>query len=411
MSALQSLPRITREAATTLPTVPAAWRGRAATRLSQAVRQRHITPSMLARALEEGDPGIARLMMQKARLPALPLITGKSIQLHRRKPERGELITLSALLRSLQEKGLVEAEDLTHPDAHAAAKYACIKGLNRIEGQVRERLAGITPSGQLHAPFNLTFTDLESGYPREATTVIELNLSLNLTPMVEIPTYPDSADMIAVNSALAAVNRASKMSLFVPPKNVLEALNGYYYEQILDVAIHSTWSRDKKELVLKPFARELLEEEMGIDINDPDHIESVADAIRYLQRKPPVTWKPNSASMQSWLKKQAGTPQHTLVQTLLQCARELDKLPKINNAIHMEPEGEICAVLVLPPEGEVPWMLTQCMEHYGESGEPVAIGIFCPAHLTGELCKLYERVLLEVSLVTLAMNAILKAHD
>ena len=321
---------------------------------------------------------------------------------------------LKFIARDLKHGGWLKDDDL----GSRATPIACIvhavgKAISRIHGKAQSDIGKIVDlPPHTHSPFLLSIPALEeianlySGRcDGEALSLYVIN-----TPFLVEPAFSDPKDRTAFRSAVAELSRASSMGMVIGPEDVLEVLSGAELEMVRDVAGDTTFSAEGKP-VFGEYALSLLEGEWGLDVTDEDSLSYVMEAVNHVLRKqsnPSSTWTTRSRAVREWRKERCGTPVGNLVSGLLALASRLARLPNLRDIAEMEWEGEPCAIFIQSSEQDEPEILYQALENYGTQGIPIAINLKPLSDKPGQLCELYQRVLMEASIVTAAMNLIVE---
>lgn len=376
------------------------------------------------RACKLGERGIAALMVEHCAIPVLPAVPQESVKtIMARSANTKSLRAIASFIRAMKVAGLVKDEDAatTSRSPLEGALELFQSGLERMHTRVEEQLPTLQCKCEkgLYRPFAIEFPQLELGSTmynyrspgRDDRIEDDATLTIYLvdTPMCGEPRLQEQDDIAALRGALDYVSRSSKLGLFVKPEHAIEALCAYQFELVQDIATDSTWSTDGT-LICGNHAQELLEAELGMDAPSEDGLEYIAEAVRFVQAPPQKPWAVRSRKFTSWRKENKDSKLGNLIEDLISIGNKLESLPALGNNIELESDGDIAAVLVLPTNPSPPEFLEQGFDHYGESGELIAINFNCGPGNQAQLLELYERVLIEVSLVTAAMN-ILVAHE
>jgi hypothetical protein len=424
MNHLQTIPALSPAAAITTAALSPSWQARAHRSIRSAMERGTLPLHQVKQACGHGERAIAALMVERCAIPALPTVPLNSVKtIMARSANTKSLRAIAGFVRAMKAAGLVGDKDAPRASRNPleAALDLFQSGLERMHARAEGQLPKLQSKRDkgLYRPFAIEFPQLELGsamqyYRRtDQDDGIEDDYTLALyvtdTPLCAEPRLQDQDDIAALRGALGQVSRASKLGLFVKPEHAVEALCAYQFELIQDIATHSTWSTDGN-LVCGDHAHELLESELGTEAASEDGLAYIADAVRFVQAPRQKPWAIRSRQLVAWRAARRDSGLGKLVEDLLAIARKLESLPPLGAGIEYEAEGDVAAILVLPTNPAPPEFLEQGFDHYGESGESIVINFSCGPGNQAQLLQLYERVLIEVSLVTAAMN-ILVAYE
>ncbi len=424
MNHLQTIPQLSYEAAQAAISLAPSWRARAHRSLRAAIDRGTLPKREVTRACKLGERGIAALMVEHCALPNLPEVPrGAFKAVVARSANTKALRAIAGFARAMKAAGLIRDEDasLTARSPLEDALDLFQTGLERIHARVEAQLPALQGKFEKgpYRPFAIEFPQVDLRHfahdyrlNRQGEEETTLVLYLVDTPMSSEPRVQSEEDIAALSSALSYVSRASKLGLFIHADDVVQAVCPYQYELAQDIAADSTWTEDGR-LVCGKHARQLLEEELGIDpANEPDPdqfdeaIQYIADVVRFVQAPARKVMGPRSRQFLAWRETNKGSRLDVLIGDLLAIGKKLESLPSLPRNVESEPEGDVAAILVLPTNNSLPEFLSQGFDHYGESGETIAVNFDCGPGNYAQLLELYERVLIEASLVTAAMNVI-----
>lgn len=401
---LLSLPKCPKGVFKTQRTVSPLHRAIAAGEIRRAVVAGKVSAADVANACRDGDAGVARLMLNHHVLTtdvALdPASVGRDCA-----PTKEVAATAMAWARSLEAAGRLRDEDC-----------AALSRRNVLAGLIELCIKSSTPSACAHSRSAdaggevafVSHTYLEAlrggaGLTRDAEPRILIEQIHH--PVFNLPDWLKGDNLLAVLSVVHAIVKAEPLGLLVGPAGVPWALNGWYTELFED---GRTASRRGENGVweLAPDFVELLNEELGIDVSDPDVAADMGLHLDYLASVSQLeTWRLGGTQMQAWRRGAVGTPVGEAVARLLRILKAVQALKIDPATVEVELEGDPVGVMVaLPGLHRLTYLSA---EDYGMNEVPVmSIQPTSTERNPSAFWALHEAVVMLVNLITEAGHVI-----
>jgi hypothetical protein len=395
---LLSLPHSLKGAFKTQRVVSPLHRSIAAAEIRKAVCAGKVSAAEVASACRSGDAGVARLMLHHHVLTTDvaidPALIGGDCT-----PEKRVAATAMSWARSLVAAGRLRDEDC-----------ATLPRKNVLAGLIELCIRSSMPAACAHnrsadesgAVAFVSHTYLEAlrggaGLTRDAEPRILVEQIHH--PLFNLPDWLKGDDLRAVLSVVHAIAQAEPFGLLVAPAGVPWALNGWYTELFEDGRNSSRRGEDGVWELAPDFA-ELLNEELGIDVSDPDCAADMGLHLDYLASVSQLeSWRIGGTQMQAWRRGAVGTPVGDAVARLLGILKAVLALKIDPATVEVEFEGDPVGVMVALPGLQ---RLTYfSAEDYGMNDVPVmSIKPVSPRQNPSAFWALHEAVVMVVNLIT-----------
>lgn len=401
---LLSLPQSPKGGFKAQRTVSPLHRAIAAGEIRRAVSAGKVSAAEVANACRAGDAGVARLMLNHHVLTtdvALdPALVGRDCT-----PGKDVAATAMSWARSLVAAGLLRDEDcatLPRKDVLAGLVELCIKSStpSACSSQPSTEEAGAV------AFVSHTYLEaLRGGAGLTQDTEPRILVEQIHHPVFNLPDWLEGDDLHAVLSVVHAIAQAEPFGLLVAPAGVPWAINGWYTELFEDGRISSRRGEDGVWELAPDFA-ELLNEELGIDVSDPDCAADMGLHLDYLASVSQLeSWRIGGTQMQAWRRGAVGTPVGDAVARLLGILKAVLALKIDPATVEVEFEGDRVGVMVALPGLQ---RLTYfSAEDYGMNDVPVMSIQPASTHRNpSAFWALHEAAVMVVNLITEAGHVI-----